>query len=90
LPKDELGRADRCHHDLLKRTDLTFAHHGEGRQVHDEHESEAADDARHEKPAAAEVRVVPGTLLKFDRGDSFDHLARDAVDAILLVILRKA
>ena len=64
LAEDELDGTDGRDHDLLERADLALADNGKGRERNDQQSRQAADDAGNEEPAAAQIGVVPRTLLK--------------------------
>ena len=75
LAQDELDRTDGRDHDLLQRSDFPLAHHGKCRERDDQDQREAANDAGHEEPAAAQAGVVPGPSVEFDRWASVRAIA---------------
>src|SRR5579862_3454417 len=71
LAKNELDRADWRHHDLFQCSDFAFPNHGKRCERDDEQRGETADYTRDKKPAAAEIRVIPGALFKLNRRKLF-------------------
>ncbi len=90
LAKNELGWADRCHHDLLQRSNLPLTHHCKCGQRDHQNERQAADNSRDKEPPASQVGVIPGSWCKLHRWHHLDQLRRDALDAVSLDPLRKA
>src|SRR2546426_5829117 len=58
LADDQAGSTHGRHEELLKRAELTFAHHGEGREEEGDELQDDADETRDEEMRALEVRVV--------------------------------
>jgi hypothetical protein len=60
LAEQDLTGPQRCHQQLVEGALLAFPGDGQRRHQHGHHQCQHADNARHEEPAALQVRIEPG------------------------------